>query len=300
MSKTLFSVWLVGQAHGTPPSTSHLTRVRRKPARPRRTARAKSALAPQDHPSVPQVVPREITREVDCPKCAGAGLTPPTVDMLRVQGATITVPVLSPTAEDLMHIAYEQAKVGTLFMDKDEVTVGEYRACVISGRCSPFGGGTQCDRVMKRLGKTRPAQCVNQDQAEAYCRWTGQRLPTNAEWELAWRGSNGRKYPWGDEPLTPARAAFCYSSSFACFSRVSGPVGKHPKGCTPEGICDLAGNVAELVTNGSRDPNSQVFRGGSCGVTPEDVKPAWMDSGAMGGAGVAVGFRCAQDVPSQH
>lgn len=167
-----------------------------------------------------------------------------------------------------------RVRLSAYSIDRDEVTVARYRACVAAKRCAPPGG--------PQGGDDAPASWVSHRDAAAYCAFAGGRLPTEAEWERAARGTDGRSFPWGAEPDC-ARANFGnYQGEGRCPNNPGVPVrvGSYPGGAAPSGARDLAGNVWEWVADlydpryyarsPAADPpgplrgERRVVRGGAC------------------------------------
>jgi len=188
-------------------------------------------------------------------------------------------------------------RVASFRLDKTEVTVDAYAACVRARKCGepePYLGErgnfrTFCNWRHPQGRGNHPVNCVDFEQARAFCAWVGKRLPTEEEWEYAARGGGeGRNYPWGNQPPDPTRLNACGAECPANLvaKRFFGvapmfqakdawpetaPVGSFPAGASKHGVLDLAGNVWEWTATlyasydgQSREPK-RVLRGGSWG-----------------------------------
>ena len=138
-------------------------------------------------------------------------------------------------------------------IDVHEVTVSEYAACVEDGQCTRPDTGDQCN--WSQIGRDAfPVNCVDWNQAAAYCRWVGKRLPTEAEWEKAARGTDGRKFPWGNEAVSCSLVVWGDGiHADGCGKKRAWPVCSKPAGDSPYGLCDMAGNVGEWVQDAYND-----------------------------------------------
>jgi serine/threonine-protein kinase len=160
--------------------------------------------------------------------------------------------------------AYPEIPVNTVYLDgywidKFEISNGQYALCEEAGICQPpflNSSETRENYFGNPEYSNYPVIWVTWYMARTYCEWTGRRLPTEAEWEKAARGTDGQKYPWGNEPVSGERANLCdvncprsiANPIFDDGYQDTSPVGIYPAGASPYGAMDMAGNVWEWTS----------------------------------------------------
>lgn len=226
--------------------------------------------------------------------------------VVRIEAGCVT---LGP-AQPFNVLVPRQACLPAFELDRTEVTVAAYRACVEAGACAaPAVEKQGCTYGRDKSGR-HPVNCVSYPEAAGYCAWRGQRLPTLDEWERAARGAKSATYPWGEaEPSDRLVAKHRHGGERGL---PTSPVCSRPRGHSAEGACDLAGNVAEYVAGlWLADPlvpaaepagppparGARILRGGSVASGDAHLR-GWMRDRrpATARPGVGTGFRCARDV----
>lgn len=136
------------------------------------------------------------------------------------------------------------------WVDRYEVSVEDYAACVNAGACDTKDFASYQKYTICSYGKpgfeTTPMNCVGWYGAEAYCRFAGKRLPTEAEWEKAARGEDGPSFPWGSSNASCTKANYSNATNTWCVGSTA-PVNSYPAGVSVYGAYNMAGNVWEWV-----------------------------------------------------
>lgn len=182
--------------------------------------------------------------------------------------------------------SFDGHEVADFYLDKTEVTVAAYGACVEADGCAtPLRYHGECN--WGRNGRdSYPMNCLSTYDADEFCEWAGARLPTTWEWEWAARGRDRDwVHPWGDE--NPDGRA-CLGEHGTCV------VGSYPSGASIDGVLDLAGNVWEWTS--TTEGSERVVRGGSAGTREvyESTVLAYDKVSASQDRYSSIGFRCAR------
>ncbi len=198
------------------------------------------------------------------------------------------------------------------------VTVGDYEGFVsatgyITASESARDGQTWRNPGFSQ-GPKHPVVCLHRGDALAYCAWAGLRLPSEYEWEYTARGTDGRTYPWGEEPPSDERLVWSGRGE----RQGSEPVGTCPLGASPAGALDMVGNVLEWTSSRylpyvpdapmpddregtALDSFPRVIRGGCwCHDTPFRVEAAYRTSAGAGERYDFLGFRCALSASAEE
>lgn len=201
--------------------------------------------------------------------------------------------------EKPQHMVY----VDSFWVDQTEVTNAMYAGCVDAGECD-FPSNTLTHYGENYFGEAKyddyPVISMDWFDALAYCEWVGQRLPTEAEWEKAARGTDSRMYPWGGQ-------IDCEKAQYIDCGGETVPVGSYPEGASPYGVLDMAGNMREWVSSlyqkypydsgdGREDlqaEGSRLLRGGSWHSGAREARSSDRMRASPSFTHPGYGFRCA-------
>jgi formylglycine-generating enzyme required for sulfatase activity len=276
---------------------------------PSRTPRPSVILT--DTPAPPTATDTPLPTITETPPPPTATLTPTTVPttLSSIDGMPL---LFVPAGEFLMGAtdsdpeAYPNEKpqhtvfLDSYWIDRNEVTNALYKKCVQVGVCpQPFDTRFYFNSKYANY----PVIFVSWDNANTYCTWAGRKLPTEAQWEKAARGTDGRTYPWGE-------GLSCDKANYTKCVGDAVEVGSYPLGASPYGALDMAGNVWEWVADwysetyysvsppsnpqNTEDTHFRPLRGGSFYNDPRDMRVASrsrVDNNYHDGT---IGFRCAR------
>ncbi len=187
-------------------------------------------------------------------------------------------------------------RVDAFSIDTTEVTVDAYAVCVRAGACGAPESGGHCNWGEPDRAE-HPINCVDWNQAKAFCAWAGKRLPSEEEWQRAAESAESRRYPWG---ARDASNQLCWNGKGNSLGEPSRAgtctVGRFPAGNSAQGVKDLSGNVAEW-TESCYDPTCtgrSVHGGHWLDADPSSVRAAFRIKFAASYRDGFTGFRCAR------
>ena len=198
--------------------------------------------------------------------------------------------------------------LSSYWFDTYEVTNARYRQCVEGGGCtSPKDRLTFEDPQRAQ----HPVSNITWSQARSFCQWQGKRLPTEAEWEKVARGTDGRRYPWGNNE--EVLKSYVRKGELTAVSSGSEPAVRQAATASPYGVYDLIGSVSEWVkdwyaedfyqASPARDPQGplrgsfRVMRGGEWNEKSPNLHASYRGWDDVTYWGPTLGVRCAEDVP---
>jgi hypothetical protein len=240
-------------------------------------------------------------------RCIGAPQCP---TGFRADGESCAVAVTCPNGttwngsgcapnidKDATGIAWVQSQGVTIA--RTETTVAQYRRCVAAGACT--APDTHGAATWNGGKEDHPINNVDWEQATAFCRWAGGRLPTAAEWQQVASNGGSTAYPWGDSEPDGSRANFCDRNCKSIWKTeddddgfaTTSPVCAFHLGHNRDGVCDLAGNVHEWTASGWNSGYKE-SRGGSWNNSPPNLRASNRSWNGPGLRVDSLGFRCAQ------
>ena len=201
---------------------------------------------------IPQI---DIKTSIDVPQSTTSisySVTP--IDWISIQGGEFEMGTAKENIvlpDEIDETPRKKVRVSTFYISKTEVTVGQYWECVHAKKCTAPVNYTKKGCLYGREGyDDYPVNCVNWQQAVEFASFVNGRLPTEAEWEFAATSRGLRNpYPWGSEKADCSLAVMDDGAGPGCGSKIAHKVCSKPKGNTEQGLCDMAGNIYELVGN---------------------------------------------------
>lgn len=174
----------------------------------------------------------------------------PPDDLVEIPGATFMMGCGADDTDCDPDNPEHEVTVSTFLIELTEVSVAAYQTCVDAGACTVPDQATDCNYGV--VGRDmHPVNCVTWQQAVDYCTFVGRRLPTEAEWELAAAGPDGRTFPWGTAAADCTWAHMFQMvnemGGYGCLTNVTSPVVNYEDGVSVNGVYQLAGNVDEWV-----------------------------------------------------